>query len=159
MFTIDPAYEGSAKVAIFANVCRPETVASCDTAFVYSVDGMVRGTTSATAIPHLAVTLGYRSVTFYGCEGSFEGRTHTFKDIGGNRLWVEANGQEFVTNAQMLMQSEVLAEMICLAPHVYCSRSGGLLDALIADPDYDVTAANRQLYETIMGAQDDKNSQ
>jgi hypothetical protein len=49
--------------------------------------------------------------------------------------------------------------MICLAPHVYCSRSGGLLDALIADPDYDVTAANRQLYETIMGAQDDKNSQ
>ena len=159
LFTIDPIYRGKAKVGIFADVCLPETIAACGRAFVYPHDGFARGTTSATAVPHLAITLGYRRLTFYGCEGSFEGRTHTFKDIAGDRLWIEANGQEFVTNPQMLLQSEVLAEVIRLAPHVFSNRSGGLLDALVADSDYDVTAANRKLYDTIMGVQDDQDSQ
>ena len=158
-FTIDPRWVRPVERGIFPDFANVSAVRRSKTAYVYETEDLARGTTSATAVPHLAAMLGYRSVTFYGCEGSFEGRTHTFKDIGGNRLWVEANGKEFVTNAQMLMQSDELAEVIRLAPHVFKERSGGLLEAMVVDPDYDVTAANRQLYDTIMGAQDDKNSQ
>lgn len=149
LFTIDPLFIDAAPIGIYADICDPPTVAASEFAHVFKVDGLARGTTSATACPHLAIQLGYRHVTFFGCEGSFAGQTHTFKNIGGARLWIMANGREWETNPQMFMQCEVLAEIIRMAPNVFCEKSGGLLGAMIADPDIDMVAGTAGIHKAL----------
>jgi hypothetical protein len=48
-----------------------------------------------------------------------------------------------------LAQAELLAELIRSAPGVFCDRSGGLLSALVADPEYDIVAASKDIHEAI----------
>ena len=119
LFTIDPVYDDPAPISIFGDSCKPDVVAKCKRPYVVNLEGISRGTTSATTVPHVAINLGYKSVSFFGCEGSFGEKTHTFKNIGGNRLWVKCDGTEWVTNPQMFMQCEVLAEIIRMAPNVF----------------------------------------
>lgn len=152
LFTIDPRYDDAAPIGIYADICNPETVAASEFAYVFRDGDHVRGTTSATACPHLAISLGYRRVTFFGCEGSFAGQTHTFKNIGGERLWVMANGREWETNPQMFMQCEMLAEVIRMAPHVFKEQSGGLLGAMIVDPEISMTAGTPGLHRALSEA-------
>lgn len=152
LFTIDPLYEQSAERAYLADICKPELAELCGRAYVFPLEKMVRGTTTATTAPHLAVTLGHKQVHFFGCEGSFGETTHTFKDLPGNRLWLTCNGQEWVTNPQMLMQCEILAAILRQFPTVYFDRSGGLLGAMIADPEYDITAASQAIHDAVKEA-------
>lgn len=149
LFTIDPVYMGGASKAILADICDPRLADMCDEVFVQPLDGVARGSTSATAAPHIAVLLGYREIHFFGCEGSFGETTHTFKNIDGSRLLIRSNGKDWLTNPQMLMQCEVLSEMIRMAPHVFIERSGGLLRAMINDPDYDAIAGSREIHEAM----------
>lgn len=149
LFTIDPVFTEPADKAILADICDPVLAGNCTEVSVVKLDGIARGSTSATAVPHIAINLGYREVHFFGCEGSFGERTHTFKDIGGSRLLVEVGGMEFLTNPQMLMQCEVLAEMIRMAPHVFISHCGGLLEAMVADPDYDCLAGSQAIHDAM----------
>lgn len=152
LFTVDPLQFDPADKAILGNTCDPRLAEVCEEVCVFDLDAYAHGSTSATAAPHLAIELGYRQVHFYGCEGSFRETTHTFKDIGGNRLLVRANGGEYLTSSQMLMQGVTLAEMIRLAPHVFVEHCGGLLRALIADLDYDVLAGSKDIHEATMRA-------
>lgn len=155
LITMDAEYNDPAPRGLFADVCLPEMVERCQEPHVFKTDGFARGTTTATIIPHLAISLGYREVVFFGCEGSFGAKTHAFKDEPGERLWVRCDGQEFVTNPQMYMQTEVLSEMIRLAPHVFKERSGGFLSAMINDPEPEATGATAQLHAAVMeGAKD-----
>jgi hypothetical protein len=109
------------------------------------------GPTSATAVPELAVPdMGYRSVTFFGCESSYGGTTHAYKDHAEPcRIWVQCNGEEFETGAEFLMQAECLAHVLRALPQFFNERSGGLLRALTATPDYDITHVSRKVYREL----------
>lgn len=155
LFTIDPKFLVPADIAILGDSCNPILARQCGQVFVQPLAGLMRGTTSATAVPHVSALAGYSDVRFFGCEGSFGAQTHTFKDIDGSRLTVRCGGTEFVTNPQMLMQCEVLAEIIRTFPKVYKDRSGGLLGAMITDPDPDIIAASPQIHEALKNG--DKN--
>lgn len=152
-FTLDSLFDDFAPETIFGDGCDPAKIRRCHKPYVASLVDVVRGTTTATAAPILGIKCGYKQIHFFGCEGSFEGgKTHTFKTIDGNRLWMTCNGGEFVTNPQMFLQCEVLAQFMRLAPDVFIDRSGGLLAAMIVDPEADFTAASPDLHKAVMGA-------
>lgn len=94
------------------------------------------GTTSATRAPQPALYMGYRDISFFGCEGNFAATTHTFKDEAPERqLLVAAGGERYRTTLQFLDQAESLATIISAFPDLLHDRSGGLLSAMIAHPD------------------------
>jgi len=114
----------------------------------------VHGPTSACAAPYIAVTRGHRHLTFYGCSSTFtpDGRSHAYKVERRELLDVACNGGHYITNPTMLSQAEFLADLIRAAPGVFADRSGGLLSALVADPDYDIIAASQDIHDNIKQA-------
>lgn len=106
--------------------------------------------TSATASPHAAVICGYSQVVYYGCASNYrDGRSHTYKQDNFPLVEIRAGGETYRTNAAFFGQAEFLAAAIRAAPHVFSERSGGLLGALVADPDYDITAVSREIYDNL----------
>jgi hypothetical protein len=144
-----------ARRAILAAHCDPEVFDALKDAHIEIVrlgdDGLVHGTTSAGTAPIIAIERGHRHLTFYGCESSFGDTTHAYGEgrTRPSRLAISCNGQTFVTSPQMLMQAEELSAIIAAAPDVFAERSGGLLRAMIADPDYDISAATRDVHHAI----------
>lgn len=155
-YTIDPQPGISdlcrhADSAVMATWCAPEAFASMPGAYIelVNLEGGC-GPTSASSVPIVAARSGFRRVSFYGCEGSFGDTTHIYENRSVNLLKVVCNGQEFMTSPQMVQQTEYLAEFIRAAPDVFIDRSGGLLSACIADPNIDVIAASRSIYDAVM---------
>lgn len=101
------------------------------------------GTTSAAMALCCGVISGYDEFRFWGCEGSYAENTHANENQEqkyGIRL--RCNGQEFRTNPQMIMQSEELAEVIRQNPEMVKDCSGGLLGAMVADPEWELLEYN-----------------
>lgn len=107
------------------------------------------GTTSATRVPTPAICLGYRSLHYFGCEGSFEGPTHTFKDEEPARqVLVSAGGRFYRTTLQLMNQAQSLAEIIRAYPDMLFDRSGGLLSAMLAHPEtWEVAGLSKTLLD------------
>jgi len=116
-FTIDPKPQPSIRLqrgdsALVASVGCAELFASLragnvrtfDIAFDVA-DGVQTGVTSATATPHLAVKMGHASVTFFGCDGSFEGHdAYVYPtDLPADLVVVEAGGRGFATKPELIM--------------------------------------------------------
>lgn len=94
------------------------------------------GSTTASRVPMLALKAGYSEMHFFGCEGSFAERSHTYKDESGDwDVVIEAGGLSYRTNCQMMLQSENLALLIRAFPNILKDRSGGLLAAMVAHPE------------------------
>jgi hypothetical protein len=108
------------------------------------------GVTTATAVPELSILLGYTDVTFFGCESSFERTSHAYGDVEAP-MWlvIECGGKRFMTRPDFLMQAEFMSTMIRRFPKIFKEESGGLLRALVADPDYDVERVSEALYATL----------
>lgn len=129
------------KWAFVANDCPPalfDALAAADVRiFDWSKDcGEHGGTTTASMVPMLALRRGYSEVHYFGCEGSFDGTTHAYKNERG--AWdvvIEAGGERYPTNCQMMLQSENLALLIREFPGVFHDQSGGLLRAMVRHPD------------------------
>lgn len=160
-FTIDPLpsvakFCTGADRAILSMNCDPTVFAALVGADVQAVrfgdDGVAHGSTTATAAPCLAVEMGYDSVTLFGCESSYVGTTHADRDDPQKSLlMVECGGEQFLTSPQMLMQAETLSEMVRGAPRFVFERSGGLLAAMVSNPEVDVIAASKAFHESIKG--------
>jgi hypothetical protein len=160
-FTLDPK-PGIADLCRYADSavmsvqCDPAAFAAMPGAYVELVDVTALpavGPTTASTAPLIAAQCGFKTVSFFGCEGSFGAETHAYgtpRDV--NLLRVVCNGQEFMTSPQMLQQAEYLAEIIRGAPQFCIDRSGGLLSACVADPEIDVIAASRSIYDAAMRA-------
>lgn len=152
-YTVDPsplvAHLCCGARAILANVCHPDAFAAVASAEV--VTAQVNGPTSATASPFIALMRGHKHMTFYGCSSSYarDGRSHAYKMIQSQLLDVACNGGHYITTPSYLAQAEMLAELIRTAPGVFADRSGGLLSALVADPEYDIVAASKDIHEAI----------
>ena len=161
-FLIDPTDSDmldieKAKTAILASCCNQSVVNKLKNAKIYIFDLVHNGNhgpTTATAAPHLALQLGYEEVTFYGCDGSFPvaTETHAYKYPQVTYLLQVMVGEKsFLTHPELLMQSEYLAAIIRAAGKFFKQKSGGLLEALVNSPDYDVVAGNQAAYNLIFG--------
>lgn len=119
---------------------------------VHTKERLNHGCTTATAVPELALLCGYQEIIFYGCESSFSDVTHAYRDdkeANPMSFDVLCNGETFETRADYLMQAEFLATLIRAFPDTLKEASGGLLRALVADPEFDITHCTRAMYETL----------
>jgi hypothetical protein len=159
-FTMDPL-PGIAEMAfktdsaILATCCDPAAFDAASHAYVETIntEDYPCGPTTASTAPIIAATHGYKQVSFFGCEGNFGDETHAYgtpRDV--NLLQVVCDGKEFLTSPQMYHQTQYLADVMRVAPGVFIDRSGGFLSACIADPDIDVTAASRAVYDKVVAA-------
>lgn len=123
-------------------------------------DGICTGTSTATAGFHLAPMLGFYDVTWYGCEGSFPtgagipgvqgGTTHAYQNEDRPASFVlRCNGEDFYTTPDFYLQSTELAAFMRKFPKHYHERSGGLLAAMVKDPEHDVVSVSRHLLENL----------
>lgn len=158
-FTVDPQYmPGMTGVerAILASSVHPDVLAELagkDVALfhigeVEGHDGFVSegGCSSVCRAVPLAVHMGYSSVTFFGCEGSYENKSHAYATtLQRCQTIVMADGREYVSQPDFELQCEYLAAFIREAPDYFREESGGLLSAMIADPDWFHAALSEDL--------------
>jgi hypothetical protein len=96
--------------------------------------GAVRAAGSAaSAVPHVAIRMGFREVTFFGCEGSYQpDRSHAYQNEAREQeMIIEVEGEDFLTAPDFYVYSLALAEYIREVPEFIKEESGGLLRALI----------------------------
>lgn len=162
--TIDPGTptpdecEGFVEDALIASSCHPDNRKRFKNVRLFDIvelnpAGIVGGTTTATRLPFLAAFLGYRDITFFGCEGSFpQGESHVNRnEIVGSELYVRAGDNLYLTTLQFLQQCETLAKILSNAPETLKSESGGLLDAMIQNMDtWQIEAVSGQLRESML---------
>lgn len=150
-FTVDPKpqpwlAEHRPKAALIATVGSPELFASLSHSYVrtfrLAVDEVNCGVTSATAAPHLAILMGHHSLTFFGCDSSFGNyKTHVYEvPVPGDLIAVTCGGRAFATKPEFVLQAEELSSMCRQLPKQCRNRSGGLLAALIANPEWDIAS-------------------
>lgn len=133
-------------IAILAGHCAPGAFEAADKA--YRIKEPVLGPTSAVAATAAAINAGYRTVTFFGCEGSYQGSTtHAYDDRYVRDLVRVQCGGSHLTKLEFILQTEQLANVIRRFPKIYSERSGGFLSALIEHGDYDVTHGPRRMLE------------
>lgn len=120
------------------------------TTYRLALDEIHCGTTTATAMAYLAPYIGHQRVSFFGCDSSFGAESHVWDcEMVRDRIVVRCGGSDFITKPEFLMQCEALASLCREIPEVYTSRSNGLLSAMVASPDYEITAASRWLLESM----------
>lgn len=112
--------------------------------------------TSAIFTPALSVILGYRDVTWFGCEGSFDnpdkgGTTHVNEhEEDADVIALRCGGEVYWTKPVNIHQCERLSTLLKEAPHIFKEESGGLLSAFVKHgPVYDVIGASEKLFEQL----------
>lgn len=145
--------------AIICTRCAPETFEALRNADVSVFDaiqdepsGIWASISTVLSVPHLAVEYGFRDVTFYGCEGSFmpDGNTHVYmNDPQDFRFTVECGGWEYLTLPELYLTTEQLATFLRTFPSHYKERSGGLLRAMVANGEHDITRISLPLLKSI----------
>jgi hypothetical protein len=94
------------------------------------------GATTATRAPMLGIHMGYRDITYFGCEGSYNDSTHVYQDRKNEcELWIEAGGKRYRTDPESIMQCQYLSSLITAFPHGFAEKCGGLLRAMLHYPD------------------------
>lgn len=164
-FAIDPLpvmgeYAKKAKDAILATQCDPATFealrdAKVETFDLFENDEQTNhGVTTATAAPWLAIKMGYRDVWFVGCDSSFVGETHTYKDDRpDDRIVVRVNGADYLTTPGLYLQAQHLARIISTFPDFFACVDGGLLSAMVNAEEgsaADVVATSRPLFDKMV---------
>lgn len=168
LFTVDP-YETSNEVldelvngvesALLSTSCNPKIFARLKNVKVFHTHGkedeglfIAGGSTSACIAGNLALKLGYRSITYFGCEGSWQMDqwSHCDRNEKGDQLVIKAGGADYITNPQMMLQSEQLSNALRMFTDFYHERSGGLLRAMIENPEtWEVVALSGSLRATL----------
>jgi hypothetical protein len=137
-----------AKRAVVATQCDPgvfEALKDADVTVFDATHGEIigSGSTTVTATPMTAVLMGYRPITFYGCESSYAmGRTHSYvNEIRDLEMVLTLGGLKFRTAPDFCKQAEELSALFRLEREnnpgfpIFCERSGGLLRAMIQHGD------------------------
>lgn len=158
LFTVDANQRtGEAREAVLAAVCDPALAEHfAGRLRVFDVHEVIEGaffggSSSATRAPAVAFVMGYTSVSFFGCEGSFAGEAHHVydSDMSDAQLIVRAGGTDYRTNLQFFVQSQELACLATLDGFIRI-RSGGLLKAMIDHPDtWEVVAVSAALKKNL----------
>lgn len=154
LFTSDPHPDlvpltPGVRRALLSLACDPQAYdalisqGAAITTFETGAWGIPTGCTTATTALHLALQMGFSTVDYFGCEGNYR--------YGDERpaswMRVSVAGKEFDTKSEYLMQSRYLAEHLREFPTVYRDRSGGLLQACIADGDWSLVCVSQVMRE------------
>jgi hypothetical protein len=148
-----------AKRALLASACDPslfDALKDADLRLFHLVheplEKMNHGPSTATCAPYQAVRVGFKELIFYGCDSSypFNGTSHLYEDEKHPyEMVVRCGGEDFKTTPLLLMQAEYLSTVIRAVPKVFKEESGGLLRALVKDPEYDITHGTPQLHQLL----------
>lgn len=142
-----------ARKAVVSTMCHPKVYEELRDADVEVFDLTAAWGTSVTAAMFTAVEMGYRDITFYGCDSSYERDTHAYRseywETNYDPLFVVCGGSGYWTSPCFLMQAEFMAEAIRMSPALYRVRSDGLLPAMVEHGDYDITGMSRARAEGI----------
>jgi hypothetical protein len=147
MITVDGMVKTTgAKKRLLATNCDPALFhedVRCFALLEFEEGGVPGSSTTASRAPALALRLGYPGVVFFGCDSSFEDRTHVDRhEEQEEALYVRANGRDWLTHPEMVMQAEALSALLREFPDRFQSKSGGLLDAMTADSEWSVVAVS-----------------
>jgi len=111
--------------------------------------GIEGGGTSVTRTPTLLLRMGYASLYYFGCEGSFYDYSHVSgksEEIYHNTMIISAGGIDYLTTAAFVIQNEYLSRQMRKYPTLLKNRSGGLLEAMIKHWDtYEFKAIGEDL--------------
>jgi hypothetical protein len=156
LLMIDPAdIPSKSPKALLASACHPNVFEGKEVRIFdcgeHSEDGVIGGTTTAGRAPMLALKLGYPGVALFGCDSSFDTFDHvdrheTYPDV----LMIRANGKDFKTYPELQMQAACLAEVVRELPMYAVNKSGGLLEAMVADPAWEVVAVSDNLKHALI---------
>ena len=144
--------------AIISTTCHPELRTRFSNVSLFDLidtteGGIPGGSSSVGKLPALSVHQGYFDITFFGCEGSFPlGRDHVDRHEGltDSMLIIRCNGSDYLTSLPLVSQCEYLSSVLKGAPNVFKNRSGGLLEAMTNDDDWEVAAVSSGLRNHIM---------
>ncbi len=160
-FNIDPLPEQAdfakgAEYAILSTTSDPAVFDAVPNVVAYDLvnrgDYCNHNISAAASTPVLALEMGYMDVTYFGCESSYDCVTHAYEHHDVNDfmlLWCQVGELVYPTNPPFFMQAQELSELIRTCPLVFKEKSGGLLSALIADPEYDMIAVNKTLHDAL----------
>lgn len=163
-FTVDPQYvPGMTGVerAVVASSVHPtvlDELAGKDVTLfhigeVEGHDGFVSegGCSSVCRAVPLAVHMGYSSVTFFGCEGSYEDASHAYETtLQRHQIIIRAGGKDYVTQPDFQLQCQYLAPFLTDLPEYFREESGGLLRAMLADPEWTNVAFSGDIMAKIL---------
>lgn len=112
--------------------------------------GIEGGPTAICRTPHLLLRMGYRGITYFGMDGSFEGDiTHVSgksESAHDNMLVVRAGGLDYVTHGGFLLQHEYMMKVFKKYPKYLHNASGGVFKAMLENPDtWEVVAVAQDL--------------
>jgi hypothetical protein len=145
----------SVNSALFSAWCNPAIVDRYADATVVEMfplypNGVVGTTTTAGCMAMVAARMGYRSVTLFGCEGSFVVSDHVDRhEARPEQFIIRAGGMDYRTTPALLMQCDELSRLFRDVPQFLKERSGGLLRAMVADPDWLTVAVSDPLAEQL----------
>jgi len=113
------------------------------------------GTTTATRLPHLAFLLGCFDIGIFGCDGSYTNTTHVngspkLNVTSETMLIVKIENEEFLTNVQMLHQTENLVMFVKEFPEFIKNHSEGLLKAMVKNDNWTTVAFSELLYKDLI---------
>lgn len=151
LFTVDPvAIDSPVRKRLLATSCAPEMFTEDTVAFDMietHPQGCAGGTSSATRAPWLALSMGYTDVSFFGCEGSYVNNDHVDRNEQVDRqLIVRAGGCDYITRPDYYVQCQEFAKLFAEFGCVFKNRSGGLLKAMLENPDtWEVVAVSPAL--------------
>ena len=101
--------------------------------------GVGGGPTAVCRAALLFLRMGHAQVHYFGCDGSISDlETHVSgiqKVAYENMCIVRSNGIDYLSNSSWVVQSEYLSNTIRKHPRFLVNRSGGLLKAMIDNPD------------------------
>lgn len=141
--------------ALLANVCDPmvfETMQGKDVTVFEIGEGQIRsGSSTATCCPDLAFKMGYRSVTFYGCESCYvpNGSHAYMHEPREEELLVECGGGFYLTAPDFYMQAGELSDCIKAIPEYLREESGGLLRAMIENDTHAIRWVSDGMVKTM----------
>ena len=105
---------------------------------------------------HLFLRMGYRGITYFGCDSSFSGSTHlsgTQNIAFENMVIVRAGNKEYLTNAAMILQAQFMVDCFIKYPQYLVNASSGLMQGMLENPDtWSVIAVSEDLkkqYESL----------
>ena len=164
--------------ALLASNCDPSAFDVLEQAGAYvetfdlireDAPGISHGPTTASAAFDLSLrVMGYTDVSFFGFDSCYTEEevkelpehitvytvTHIHKnEPEPNMVRIVCNGKAFITCAEFFMQAQWMSQLfrseICKQGFIK-NRSGGLLAAMVADPEYDFTHGSAR----VMGQQE-----
>lgn len=127
--------------AIVGDTCDPEVFELLKGADVRQIriaaDGIKGTSSTATMVPFLAGHTSAAGVTFFGCESSFVGDSHAYMhEERDDQLIITAGDGDYLTYSDFLLQARELSAMIRALGGYLTEESGGLLRALVKNPEH-----------------------